>query len=285
MKYCPSCGNQWVNGAKFCAHCGFKKPVIDEDQKNDGIEDTNGGQHHAPPNKKEGIKKAVTDPVRMTLEKHNTVQSSLIKKENSQKPFKQGNTFKRKKLLLFSLVLVVLIGISSSILIVNHHKPKLSAKEKEALENYKAYNQAQEFIKENGYEDELAKEENAQSTLEDVSIQDNENINETENNETLSEAAEPESDADSGTIEGVWNYSDMNQVYDISFIDDFNGTIKITSQGTSKDVPFQVTDYNFETGELEIKFESDEIWRLTRNSDDLTILKDDGSNMVLKSAN
>jgi hypothetical protein len=296
MKYCPSCGKQWVNEANFCAHCGFKRPFANEGKKDGNKEENNVNQDNAASNtEKEVIQNSIADLTSETSAEKNTYKSSLIKEKDKKSPqntSKQINFLKGKKPLLISIVFLLIVGISSFLFIANNNKPKLSAKEKkEVLETYKAYKEAQDYIKENGYEDELTKEENAQNeninsetASEEPSTQDNLNTGKTENIENSSTTEDSEGENNSVTIEGTWNYPEKNQVYEISFsqVDDVNGLIKIKSQEISEDLPFQITNYSFEDGKLEINLENGEKWTLQRNRDDLYIWKDDGSNMVLK---
>jgi hypothetical protein len=271
MKYCSSCGKQWAKGAKFCAHCGFKRPndeVLSEDENLNGLKEQRyASQVHTS----QYMQKEV-------------IQSPTDDSDRNNESEKRTNWIKRKRLLLISTIGILIVSVSSFLFIFNNNEPKLSAEEMAAIERNKELIGAMEYIEENGYEEDESSDvvSNPETALVPEESVEDESVNaaEKENSEADS-IIEDSEDASGTTIEGNWHYQEMNQVYEISFIDDFNGMLRITPQSMEIGLSFKVT--NFIDDNLEIVLASGEKWTLKRDGDDLNIWKDDGTNLILKS--
>jgi hypothetical protein len=278
MKFCPSCGKDWIKEAKFCTNCGFMRSGAKElneivsnpeSKEEKTICKDNSSYNH----EKEVKHKSNAVRINKASANKNTYKSSEIKEKNIKN---SQSTSKRKKPIIIGALFLCLVGVST-LLLISNKEPELSAQEKEALETYNSIKEAEEYIKENGYEEEFAMQVESQEEITDSETASEETVTEENPNTSETETDNVENDS---IIEGTWFYPEMNQVYEITFVDDFNGGFKIDSEGNTVNLPFQVT--NFIDDNLEITTEDGEVWTLHRDGNELTIWKDNGVNMIFE---
>lgn len=278
MKYCPSCGKEWINQAKFCPSCGFKRPLDKELNKieSDAIsrEERTISQDSTSHNTEETAgQNSNGAPIKEAFNK-NTYKSSEINEKNKMN---SPNRSQWKKPIVIGAAFLFVVCLSTFLFIFTNKEPELTAEEKEALETYESIKEAQEYIKEHGYEEEVAVQAE-EITQSDTASEETLSAGVTELTEDSSSNEDVNTENES-IIDGTWLYPEMNQVYEITFIDDFNGSLKIDSEESTIDISFQVTNYIDDN--LEITTEDGEVWTLYRDGNELYIWKDNGVNLIL----
>lgn len=279
MKYCPSCGKEWFNQAKFCPRCGFKRPLDKELNKSESDaksrEERTTTQESASHTTKEAVgQNSNEDPIKEVVKKNTYKSSEINQKVKATSP----SLSKRKKPIVIGAAILFVVCLSTFLFIFTNTEPELTAEEKEALETYESIKEAQEYIKEHGYEEEVAVQADSQEeiTQSDTASEEALSASETELDSSSNEEVNTENES---IIDGTWLYPELNQIYEITFIDDFNGSLKIDSEESTIDISFQVTNYIDDN--LEITTKDGEVWTMYRDGNELYIWKDNGVNLIL----
>jgi hypothetical protein len=141
MKYCHSCGKEWISGAKYCGHCGAKTVSANVRPESNG---------------EKMDEKWAQDRINHSVENSAVnVKSSKTKSGDKRVPSK------KKKLFLSCAILSIGIGGTSFFFLQNSNKQEISS---EARETYEAYKEVQEYVDETGNREEFERQIAKEST-------------------------------------------------------------------------------------------------------------------------